>query len=71
MGFKAFHSAQATIAGIETAHMIRKGQLFEENMPDKTTALRLLGTTSPRVRSPWLAAIVLFSPTIQFAGWLN
>jgi hypothetical protein len=24
MGFKAFHSAQATIAGIETAHMIRK-----------------------------------------------
>jgi putative transposase len=32
MGFKAFHSAQATIAGIETAHMIRKGQLSEENM---------------------------------------
>ncbi len=26
MGFKAFHSAVATIAGIETAHMIRKGQ---------------------------------------------
>ena len=24
----------------------------------KTTALRLLGTTSPRVRSPWLAAKV-------------
>ncbi len=24
--FKAFHSAAATIAGIETAHMIRKGQ---------------------------------------------
>ncbi|SMG63079.1 hypothetical protein BMETH_1458620707860, partial [methanotrophic bacterial endosymbiont of Bathymodiolus sp.] len=24
--FKAFHSAQATIAGIETAHIIRKGQ---------------------------------------------
>ena len=33
MGFKAFHSAKATIAGIETAHMIRKGQLSEENMP--------------------------------------
>ena len=33
MGFKAFHSVQATIAGIETAHMIRKGQLSEENMP--------------------------------------
>ena len=26
LGFKAFHSATATIAGIETAHMIRKGQ---------------------------------------------
>jgi soluble lytic murein transglycosylase len=26
---------------------------------DKTTALRLLGTTSPRVRSPWLAAKVI------------
>jgi hypothetical protein len=33
MGFKAFHSAQATIAGIETAHMIRKGQLSEDNIP--------------------------------------
>jgi putative transposase len=31
MGFKAFPTAQATIAGIETAYMIRKGQLFEEN----------------------------------------
>jgi len=27
MGFKAFHSASATIAGIEAAHMIRKGQI--------------------------------------------
>ena len=26
LGFKAIHSATATIAGIETAHMIRKGQ---------------------------------------------
>ena len=33
MGFKAFHSASATIAGVETAHMIRKGQLFEESLP--------------------------------------
>ncbi len=33
MGFKAFHSAQATIDGIETAHIIRKGQLSEENSP--------------------------------------
>ena len=27
MGFKAFHSATATIAGIKAAHMIRKGQI--------------------------------------------
>jgi len=27
MGFKALHSAQATLAGIEVAHMIRKGQI--------------------------------------------
>ncbi len=26
MGFKAFHFASATIAGVEVAHMIRKGQ---------------------------------------------
>jgi hypothetical protein len=45
MGFKAFHSAQATIAGIETAHMIRKGQLSEENMPFPP------GTLSPLLKS--------------------
>ena len=27
LGFKAFHSAAATLAGIEAAHMFRKGQL--------------------------------------------
>jgi len=27
MGFKAFHSAEATLAGVEVAHMIRKGQI--------------------------------------------
>ena len=27
MGFKSFASAAATLAGIELAHMIRKGQL--------------------------------------------
>jgi len=27
LGFKAFYSAAATLAGIEAAHMIRKGQL--------------------------------------------
>ncbi|MBC8719734.1 IS6 family transposase [Ochrobactrum sp. Marseille-Q0166] len=31
MGFKAFHSAAATIAGIEVAHMIRKKQFENDN----------------------------------------
>ena len=30
LGFKAFHSAAATLAGIEAAHMIRKGQLGQQ-----------------------------------------
>jgi putative transposase len=33
MGFKAFNSVKATRDGIETAHMIRKGQLSDENIP--------------------------------------
>ncbi len=33
MGFKAFHSAAATIAGIEVAHMIRKRQLTANDLP--------------------------------------
>lgn len=32
MGFKAFHSAAATIAGTETAHMIRKGQFGADGL---------------------------------------
>ena len=43
MGFKAFHSAKATIDGIETAHMIRKGQLSEENMPAYKQFMALAG----------------------------
>ena len=31
--FKAFNSASATLAGIETAHMIRKGQLAQKGIP--------------------------------------
>jgi len=30
LGFKSFDAAQATLAGIETAHMIRKGQLGQK-----------------------------------------
>jgi putative transposase len=43
MGFKTFHSAKATIAGIETAHMIRKGQLPEENIPAYKQFMALAG----------------------------
>ena len=43
MGFKAFHSAQATISGIETAHMIRKGQLSEEYIPAYKQFMALAG----------------------------
>jgi len=32
LGFKAFHSAAATLAGIETAHMIRKRQFGESGL---------------------------------------
>ena len=32
LGFKAFYSAAATLAGIEAAHMIRKGQLGQNGM---------------------------------------
>jgi putative transposase len=43
MGFKAFYSAQETLDGIETAHMIRKGQLYEENMPAYKQFMALAG----------------------------
>lgn len=43
MGFKAFHSAKATIAAIEIAQMIRKGQLSEENIPAYQQFMALAG----------------------------
>jgi putative transposase len=58
MGFKAFHSAQATIAGIETAHMIRKGQLSEENMPAYKQFMALAGlcfVSESELLLQWLA----------------
>jgi putative transposase len=33
MGFKAFHSARATLDGIEAAHIIWKGQLTDKSIP--------------------------------------
>ena len=32
LGFKAFHSAAATLAGIEAAHMIRKEQFMTNGL---------------------------------------
>ncbi|TXL05813.1 IS6 family transposase, partial [Methylococcaceae bacterium CS2] len=43
LGFKAYHSAQATIDGIETAHMIRKEQLSKENIPAYKQFMALAG----------------------------
>jgi putative transposase len=43
MGFKAFHSAKATIDGIETVHMIRKGKLSNENEPAHKQFMSLAG----------------------------
>jgi putative transposase len=33
MGFKAFHSASATLAGIEVAHRIKKRQFTHNLLP--------------------------------------
>ena len=43
MGFKAFHSAKATLDGIETVHMIRKGQLPDEKIPAYKQFMALTG----------------------------
>ena len=32
-GFKAFHSASVTLQGIEVAHMIRKRQFGQSDLP--------------------------------------
>ena len=48
-GFKAFHSAKATIDGIETAHMIRKGQLSDENIPAYKQFMALAGYLCPQI----------------------
>jgi len=43
MNFKAFHSAKAAIDGIETAHMIRKKQLTDENISAYKQFMALAG----------------------------
>ena len=53
MGFKAFDSAKATIDGIETAHMIRKGQLSGDNMPAYKQFMALAGLFCPQINAAW------------------
>ena len=43
LGFKAFYSADATLAGIETAHMIQKGQLSQKGLPAYLQFMALAG----------------------------
>jgi putative transposase len=43
MDFNAFYSAKATIDGIETAHMIRRGLLTDENIPAYKQLMALAG----------------------------
>ncbi len=43
MRLKAFHSAKATIDGIETAHMIGKGQFSDEGIPAYKQFMALAG----------------------------
>ncbi len=43
LGFKTFRSAQATLDGIETAHMIRKGQLSGKILPAYQQFIHLAG----------------------------
>ncbi|ASF46364.1 IS6 family transposase [Methylovulum psychrotolerans] len=43
LGFKSFRSAQATLDGIETTHMIRKGQLAGRALPAHRQFINLAG----------------------------
>ncbi len=41
LGFKSFHAAQGTLAGIELMHMIKKKQLVVEEGNEGRTAAEL------------------------------
>jgi hypothetical protein len=51
MGFKAFHSAQATIAGIETANMIRRAITRIELIDNVTISIRIIRPIGLSLRS--------------------
>jgi putative transposase len=43
LGFKAFHSTQATLDGVETTHMIQKKLLSQGNVPANKQFMALAG----------------------------
>jgi putative transposase len=43
LGFNVLHSAKPTLDGIETVHMIRKGQLTDKNIPAYKQFMALAG----------------------------
>ena len=47
LGFKSFHCARAILAGIETMHMIKKGQLDRPKARASSAAHRLIVGRSP------------------------
>lgn len=51
MGFRAFHSASATIAGIEAARMIRRCQVDNDNQPPSQLFAELAAQVHPTI---WL-----------------
>jgi len=54
-GFKKFHAAQWTLAGIEVRVMIKKGHLRTPNLPQKFSipSRRSAGNQSNAFSSPW------------------
>ena len=46
---KAFYSAEATLDVIKTTHMIRKGQLSDENIPAYKQFMALAGKLYPQI----------------------
>ncbi len=52
LGFKSFNSASATLAGIEVANMIRKGQFTPGLRPFQQFA-ELAGVTVPLIAGRW------------------
>ena len=53
MGFKAIHSAKATIKGIETAHMNRKKQLSKKQYSRLQGVYGVSRIIRPQINAAW------------------